>query len=71
MNRTLWFIFWALFLASLVLEFTVLAGVGHHWWNSIPAFYGIFGFVCCVAIIFVAKFVGTHFLNRDLDYYDR
>ena len=71
MNRTLWIFFWALFGVSLVLEFTVLAGEGEHWWNSIPAFYGLFGLFFCVGIIYVAKFLGKNLLNRDLDYYDR
>ncbi len=65
-----WIILGILFVITLGFEFTVLADYDSHWWNAIPAFYAIFGFVCCVAIIYVAKFIAKNIVNRDINYYD-
>lgn len=58
-------------LISLILEFTMLADYDSHWWNKIPGFYIIMGFVGCMAIIYISKFIGNKFLLTDEDYYDR
>ncbi|TVR31411.1 MAG: hypothetical protein EA390_06410 [Balneolaceae bacterium] len=65
-----WIILGIIFVITLVLEFTVLAGYDSHWWNAIPAFYAIFGFVMCLALIFSAKLIAKKILNRDINYYD-
>lgn len=65
-----WLILGLLFLVSLILEFTYLADYDSHWWNSIPAFYALFGFGCCLAIIYTAKLLGKTLVNRDMNYYD-
>jgi len=65
-----WIILGILFVITLGFEFTVLAGYDSHWWNAIPAFYALFGFVCCIAIIYVAKFIAKNIVNRDINYYD-
>ena len=41
-----------------------------HWYNIIPAFWSVFGFVGCLLIIAVAKGLGKFFLQRKEDYYD-
>ena len=65
-----WIILGILFVITLVLEFTVLADYDSHWWNAIPAFYAIFGFVMCIALIYSAKFIAKKIVNRDINYYD-
>jgi hypothetical protein len=40
------------------------------WWNRIPAFFALFGFIGCLAIIFFAKFLGKVLLRKEEDYYD-
>ncbi len=40
------------------------------WWEGIPAFDAIFGFLGCILIIFGAKGLGHYWLQRDEDYYD-
>lgn len=65
-----WIILGILFVITLGFEFTVLAGYDSHWWNAIPAFYALFGLVCCYAIVFVAKFIAKNIVNRDFNYYD-
>lgn len=56
---------------SLILEFTFLADYDSHWWNNIPGFYIIWGFLGCVAIIYVSKWLGKLFIFRPEQYYDR
>lgn len=70
MKKWHWIILGILFLITLVLEFTYLADYDSHWWNSVPAFYAIFGFVGCIVIIYVAKFIAKKIVNRDINYYD-
>ncbi|MFU8811791.1 MAG: hypothetical protein ACNA78_02420 [Balneolaceae bacterium] len=70
MKKIYWILLGILFAITLGLEFTVLANYDSHWYNSIPAFYAIFGFVCCVGIIYVAKFIAKNIVNRDIHYYD-
>lgn len=65
-----WVALGLLTLITLVLEFTVLADYDSHWWDSIPAFYIIWGFISCVLIIYVSKWFGKIFLFRDESYYD-
>lgn len=42
----------------------------HFWWQKIPVFDAVFGFIGCVLIIFFAKWIGHQWLTRDEDYYD-
>lgn len=70
MKKIHWIILGILFVITLGFEFTALSGYDSHWWNSIPAFYAIFGFVGCVSIVYVAKFIAKKIVNRDIDYYD-
>lgn len=69
--KPLYWIFAAvLLLITFYLEFTYLADYESHWWNQIPGFYALFGFICCTLIIFVAKFIAKKVVNRDIHYYD-
>ena len=40
------------------------------WWERIPAFDTIFGFLGCILIIVVSKALGHYWLQRNEDYYD-
>jgi len=40
------------------------------WWDRIPVFFALFGFVGCIVIIFFAKSLGKLFLRKKDDYYD-
>lgn len=66
-----WIALGLLAVASLVVELTVLRGHGTHWWNAIPGFYILWGFLSCVLIIYVSKWLGAILLFRDEHYYDR
>jgi hypothetical protein len=70
MNKIVWSIVGITLLITLGLEFTFLSDYDSHWWNSIPAFYALYGFLCCVAIIYFGKFLAKNIVNRDIHYYD-
>jgi hypothetical protein len=42
----------------------------HFWFEDLPAWGSIYGFVSCVAIIVVSKLVGKLWLMRRENYYD-
>lgn len=42
-----------------------------YWFTGIPGFFVLFGFVGCAAIIYLSKWFGRFFVQRDEDYYDQ
>lgn len=50
--------------------FDAYAHQSEAWWQQVPAFFAIFGFVGCVLITVVAKALGVWWLQRKEDYYD-
>lgn len=67
MKTTHWILLGFLTVISFIAELTQDP---HHWWEQIPGFYIIFGFVGCVVIILVSKALGKLFLQKEEDYYD-
>ena len=43
----------------------------HFFGDKIPGFWSLFGFISCVLIIVVSKWIGHHWLVRDEGYYDK
>jgi hypothetical protein len=59
-------------LLSFIAEFVFLAGESHgHWWDAIPAFYALWGFLSCIVIIIGSKWLGKAFIQQKEDFYDR
>lgn len=71
MKKWHWIALGVMLFITLILEFTLLAGYDSHWWNKIPAFYMIWGFIGSVALIFISLWLGKLFILSDEDYYDR
>jgi len=42
----------------------------HFAWEHWPAFYAIFGFVACVILVLVSRFILRPLVKRKEDYYD-
>ena len=66
---------WRLFLATLAAivfaDIVVSRDHGDFFWDFLPVWSAGFGFLSCVAIIFVSKFFGHQCrIMRDEDYYD-
>ena len=43
----------------------------HFFGDKVPGFWSLFGFISCVLIIVVSKWLGHDWLLRDEDYYDK
>tara|TARA_Y100000031_G_C8130415_1_gene342621 strand:- start:8 stop:274 length:267 start_codon:yes stop_codon:yes gene_type:complete len=45
----------------------------HHvafFWDKIPGFNALYGFIACILIIIVSKALGKHWLSKPEDFYD-
>jgi hypothetical protein len=52
-----------------ILDFVIHRHLVHPW-ERLVGFYAVYGFVGCVVLVLIAKWMRT-FLMRDEDYYDR
>ena len=41
------------------------------WWEEIPIFSAVYGFVGCVVIIVASKALGHRWLQKEEDYYEK
>ena len=66
---------WRLLITALVIilvaDFLVERHAGENFWEAIPGWGALFGFISCALIIFVSKFIGKKggIMKRE-DYYD-
>jgi len=42
-----------------------------YWWERIPGFFAVFGFIGCWLLIFGAKILGNLMIYQKPDYYDK
>ncbi len=61
-------IFYAMLVVLLVID-VFIPKHGHFPWENAPAFYAVYGFIGCVALIFIAKGL-RRLVRRNEDYYD-
>ena len=57
-------------LAEIVLPRIFHGAESHFWFENLPAWGSLYGFVSCVAIIVVSKLIGKLWIMRREDYYD-
>ena len=67
--KRLLYIVYACCAVLVLLEFVIHRHI-YHSWEELFGFYPIYGFVGCVVLVLVAKWMRT-FLMRDEDYYDK
>ena len=53
----------------LVLSFFTPTDEVHFFWEKLPIFNVLFGFVGCIVIIVGSKVLGRLFIQKDEDYY--
>ena len=69
--KRLWIIFAIAMVISVALDLLLMGHKhGEYFWAHIPAFFAVFGFIACIVIVIVSKFLGHHWLQRKEDYYD-
>ncbi len=69
-SRTLSWIMLAIMAGLVVADFLAPSHYDRFFWESVPGFGAIYGFVACVVIIIVSKALGYALLYRPEDYYD-
>ncbi|WP_299595297.1 hypothetical protein [uncultured Microbulbifer sp.] len=62
-------VFYATCFVLFALDFVIHRHTEYRW-EGLPGFYPVYGFVGCVALVVVAKWMRT-FLMRPEDYYDK
>lgn len=60
----------AIAVIELAAPLVVETGDAHFWFENLPAWGAISGFVSCVAIVIVSKLLGKLWLARPEHYYD-
>ena len=54
----------------VMVDFIIPRHEVHFFGDKIPGFWSLFGFIACVVIIIVSKWLGKNALMKDEDYYD-
>ena len=64
-------LFYLVLVLIVVADFLVFREHAEYLWDSVPGWSAVYGFVSCVLLIFVSKFLGHRVgLMRREDYYD-
>lgn len=66
MKTIYWIILAAVLAVTLVAQFLTDP---YYWWDRIPGYFAVFGFVGCLLIMFVAKLIGHIMVSQKPDYY--
>ena len=70
MPKSLKYLFIISCVVFTLLGFIAIAKHPHFFWEKIPGFDAVFGFIGCVVIILGSKILGHAWLQKDEDYYD-
>ncbi len=68
MKKLYWIVLGLITALSLIAQYL---GKQSYWWDMVPGFYAIYGFVGCILIVKISKWFGKKIAFRDEDYYDR
>lgn len=66
MKQWHWIVLLGITLLSVIAQFIE----HHYWWEAIPGFFAVFGFVGSLVLMFVAKFCANLFIAQKPNYYD-
>ena len=62
------YVFYTLCIILVLADFVIHRHI-NLLWENIPAFYALYGFVACVALVMVAKLIRKVVMRKE-DYYD-
>lgn len=54
----------------IIMGFFISPEHPYFFWEKIPAFDAVFGFIGCILIVLGSKALGHHGISKDEDYYD-
>lgn len=69
-TKTLERIAYVILALTVVLDLFIPRDYVHFFWDDIPGFSAVYGFISCILIIIVSKALGHYWLSRPEDYYD-
>ncbi len=62
-------IFYSVLVALLIIDFFIPKH-GDFQWENFPEFYAVYGFVACVLLVLIAKYVLRPIVKKQENYYD-
>lgn len=68
--KTLERIAYVILALTVVLDLFIPRDHVYFFWDDIPGFSAVYGFISCILIIIVSKALGHYWLSRPEDYYD-
>jgi hypothetical protein len=71
-SKLIWLILALMGVMAVIIGFVVPSHEEAHGfsWTHFNGFYALLGFIGCVAMIYVAKWLGHYWLQKKEDYYD-
>ena len=69
-RKTMKRIAYAVLILILVIDFFIPRHEIHFFGDGIPGFWSLFGFVACILIILISKWIGQLGIVKDEDYYN-
>ena len=69
-TKTMKKIAYALLIFIIVIDFFVPRHDIHFFGDEIPGFWSIFGFIACILIILISKWIGRLGIMQDENYYN-
>lgn len=70
--KLIWWILALMGVIAVAIGFLIPSGEGEHGlsWTHFNGFYALLGFIGCVGMIYIAKWLGRYWLQKKEDYYD-
>lgn len=62
--------FYIILILVVLSDFFVHREHAAFFWDHIPGWSALYGFISCIVIILVSKFIGHEWLLKEEDYYD-
>ena len=69
-TRTFKRIAYAVLALTVAIDFLLPRHHAYFFWDDIPGFSAVYGFISCVLIVVVSKALGHYWLERSEDYYN-
>ena len=69
-TKTMKKIAYAVLIFIIVMDFFIPRNEIHFFGDEIPGFWSIFGFIACLLIILISKWIGRHGIMQDENYYN-
>ena len=69
-SKTMKRIAYAALIFIIIIDFFITRHEIHFFGDSIPGFWSLFGFIACILIIIISKWIGSFGIVQDEKYYN-